>query len=206
MKRFLALTVLAAAMTLGVGCGTTPTYVNIPSQRGDVAGNNPNSSAARKAETAALEAVLAQRAEPGQVAIVLPEGTDLETYQRVIADLGDRAAAPAGIIEELQAEAAAAAAEQAGEDAEDEAEVEEDPAPPAIEIPTVTIGQVDAISVEQIRLRGWDGEVDITRPLDGERRQLVTVKVNYAPFGGWGALDVRVWQVAPEELLRMRQQ
>src|SRR5690606_41740188 len=48
---------------------------------GDVARNNANESHVQRTIVAALDAVLENRPEQGQVYLVLPEGSELQTYE-----------------------------------------------------------------------------------------------------------------------------
>ena len=67
--------------------------------------------------------------------------------------------------------------------------------------PFVTDGPL--FTVAAIRVRGVEGQVDITRPVPGGGRQLVTVYCKYY-FDGWHARKIRPWQVpvgqAPTEV------
>ena len=74
----------------------------------------------------------------------------------------------------------AAVANQAGEDVLTPADTQ--PAPAA------------TLTVEQVRIRGWDAEVDVLRPSTGTVRRLVTVSLKYEPFSGWSARSTRTWR------------
>lgn len=61
--------------------------------------------------------------------------------------------------------------------------------------------------VKGVRIRGYDGDVDIVRPAkglaDGRTRQLVTVDLKYYIPGGWGHTRLRVWKADVEDALRL---
>ena len=82
--------------------------------------------------------------------------------------------------------------------------VGEDAVPPSDE----DVETQATLTVKQVRIRGWDAEVDLLRPGPGGVRQLATVYVEYAPLGDWAAKRVRTWRgpastltesAAPEE-------
>ncbi|HEX7008336.1 MAG TPA: hypothetical protein VF184_00045 [Phycisphaeraceae bacterium] len=60
------------------------------------------------------------------------------------------------------------------------------------------------LEVKQIRIRGWQGEVDLVRPYpygQGEVQQLVTVYLDYAPFSGWTFNRIRSWRSGTQAAL-----
>lgn len=72
-----------------VGCST---YVNIPPQRGDhLAYHNPNSSGVSDIIVAGLRAAFEQRPVSGAYQVILPQGTQPETYAKLLPRLGDAA-------------------------------------------------------------------------------------------------------------------
>lgn len=86
----LPLFLFATVLTLFLisGCSL---YVNIPEQSGDVARNDPNLKAVGKAQEAALHHLYQQRSFTQPVQIMLPEGTTPETYQAMMAQIGELA-------------------------------------------------------------------------------------------------------------------
>ncbi|MAX24665.1 MAG: hypothetical protein CMJ19_09195 [Phycisphaeraceae bacterium] len=61
--------------------------------------------------------------------------------------------------------------------------------------------------VKGIRIRGYEGEVDIVRPAvglpDGRTEQLVTVDLKYYITGGWSHVRLRVWKAPVEDAMRI---
>ena len=84
MLRLTALSFLAA---LTVGCGG-PANVNVPAMKSDMAINDPNAKAVKRAEVAAVRYTLEQRPIPGGFTLQLPEGTLDETYTEVLPAIG----------------------------------------------------------------------------------------------------------------------
>ena len=78
---------MAAAILLS-GCST---YVNIPSQVGDVADNNPNALTVREVEIEVISGMLAEEGIDTKYQIRLPEGTSPVHYNMVTTKLGDNA-------------------------------------------------------------------------------------------------------------------
>ena len=86
IRAMATLLILTVAMT-----ACTP-YVNIPGQRGDtLASHNPNSNYIQDAIISSLKAVTTYRPVDGQYQIILPEGTDAQTYAKLLPQLGDQA-------------------------------------------------------------------------------------------------------------------
>ena len=50
------------------------------------------------------------------------------------------------------------------------------------------------LGVEQIRIRGWDAEVDVLKPSTGGVQQIVTVYLRRAPTAGWTVERTRTWR------------
>lgn len=48
--------------------------------------------------------------------------------------------------------------------------------------------------VEQIRIRGWDAQVDVLKPATGNVQQVVTVYLRNAPTAGWTVERTRTWR------------
>lgn len=162
MKRTSVLTSCVALLLLiAVGCSRP--YVNIPSQRGDVAAHDPNANNVRNAEVTALRAVMLDRPIEGPVLIKLPPGTSSLTYAAVAPQVSEFALTPQD------------------EDA--------------------TAAGLPVLEVRQLRIRGWDGEVDIIRPSYDGGEQLITVTIKYAPFSGWTSSFIRTWRGNVEETL-----
>ncbi len=78
---------IVPVLALLTGCTT---YINIPPQPGDLAVHNPNNGTVREVESTGLAAVLAGRSAGQRLGVKLPEGTDAETYKRIITPLGDK--------------------------------------------------------------------------------------------------------------------
>jgi hypothetical protein len=78
---------------LSVGC-TTPTYVNVPAQRGDTALNGVNSSPVRQASAAAVTASQGATGPAGNYEVILPDGATPETYAAVVERLPGQALLP----------------------------------------------------------------------------------------------------------------
>lgn len=53
--------------------------------------------------------------------------------------------------------------------------------------------------LEQVRIRGWNAEVDVRRPVAGGAQQTVTIYLRRSPFTGWTVEYTRPWRgaVAP---------
>lgn len=152
MLRFpVALAVLSVAALLQA-CAA-PTYINIPSQRGDTAFHSPNGPSVVAVETAALASIVSEQ-EPGPYEFVLPKGTTVEVYSEVANLLGPDAIIPA-----------------------------EDGAGPASDFPMY--------EARGIRIRGGSAEVDVIRPGTLSDYQLVEVRLEWSPFGGWNVTDKR---------------
>ena len=84
MLRLVALTI---AVSLTVGCGG-PANVNVPGFKGDIAINDPNAEAVKRAEVAAVRYTLERRPITGGFTLQLPEGTLDETYTEVLPAIG----------------------------------------------------------------------------------------------------------------------
>lgn len=50
--------------------------------------------------------------------------------------------------------------------------------------------------LEQVRIRGWNAEADVRRPIGGEAQQVVTVYLRRSPFTGWTVEYTRPWRGA----------
>ena len=87
-----------ALLIMGLGftaSGCNPyTYINIPEQDGDLARHNPNSPTVRQLESVALNALLARSPIDGPFMVVLPQGSDILSYERVLPTVSDRAVPP----------------------------------------------------------------------------------------------------------------
>ena len=91
--------VLAAGLLVGTLAGSLtgcvrPTYVNIPSQRGDLASNNPNTTNIRVLMAEAIRAAIDYEQYEQPFVVVLPEGSDQLTYERVVNRIGGGAVTP----------------------------------------------------------------------------------------------------------------
>ncbi len=94
MRLFPFVTALALAFALS-GCAS-PTYINIPAERGDAAFHSPNGRTVVALSTQALDAVATASPTPLAYEFVLPRGATIESYAAVAEQLGDLAIIPAG--------------------------------------------------------------------------------------------------------------
>ena len=86
---------LFLAMLVAVGaCGPMP-WVNIPAQQGDVAINNPNYNTALTVAAHAIRAAERRNPIDEPYIVLLPEGTNAESYAKVLRRLGHERARPA---------------------------------------------------------------------------------------------------------------
>ena len=85
MQRIL---VLLLAVTCLNGCVV---YANIPGQAGDTAINSPNARDVRNAMAAGVRTLVDDRPIAGEFAVVLPEGSEPDTYDQVVARVGEQA-------------------------------------------------------------------------------------------------------------------
>ncbi len=70
------------------GCST---YVNIPPQTGDVAGNDPNVVDVVSVQAKAIRAVIEERPSATKYRFILPPGSNTRSYAQVQEELGDLA-------------------------------------------------------------------------------------------------------------------
>lgn len=95
-KRFAG--VMVGGLTLGValagGLGGCTSYTNVAERESYNDGQDPNSRTASSAARTALEWVTLRHGTPGAYAINLPEGTSLETADRIAEALGPNAVIP----------------------------------------------------------------------------------------------------------------
>lgn len=66
--------------------------------------------------------------------------------------------------------------------------------PDAVSASNTEAEPLSTVEVRQVRIRGWEGQVDIVRPNASGTRQLFTVHLEYAPFSGWSAKRIRPWR------------
>lgn len=202
-------TVLMAALA---GCST---YVNIPPQTGDMAGNNPNVDGVVEVQTVALRAMVERTLITGPFKLILPAGTTAETYAAIDKELGGKAVYDAP---PPAAKAAKSAAKPSDADANDApgpagSPAEPDPLllgdPTELERAAEAAGQptapLPAIEVRQIRIRGYRAEVDIIRPSDvtepDSPKVLFTVYEKWVPFDGWIFQRAQPWRIPVEDAL-----
>ncbi len=95
------LLVLCSVVLLCVvsGCRTTPTYINIPHQSGDVAWSDPNTGTVIQLMSTSLSAVLEREPIKGAFDVLLPEGSTTQTYQQVVMNVGGGAVTPETVRE-----------------------------------------------------------------------------------------------------------
>lgn len=84
--------VLTAAF-LTLGC-SAPSYVNIPPQPGDLARGNPNAKDVREIMALAVDAAVQRERLDGAFEVLLPEGADQITYEKVVLRVGGGAITP----------------------------------------------------------------------------------------------------------------
>lgn len=77
-------TLVALALFLAIFAAGCATYVNIPSNTGDVAIHNPNEANVQNVEIAAVRAALSERPIDEPFEVVLPPGTLPLTYDMVL--------------------------------------------------------------------------------------------------------------------------
>lgn len=75
------LPLVAASMA---GCSGTMTYINVPGDGKDVAGNNANTFNVRKVETLALQEAILRWTPKAPFTILLPDGTRRSQYQDIV--------------------------------------------------------------------------------------------------------------------------
>ncbi len=80
-------------MAFALGC-STPTYINIPEQDGDLARGNPNADDVRDLMVAAIEATVEHEMLDGVFEVILPQGSNQQTYQHVVFEVGGGAITP----------------------------------------------------------------------------------------------------------------
>lgn len=79
---------LASILSLGAGCST---YVNIPRQTGDVAGNDPNVTDVVTVQARAIKAVIEDRPSPAKHRFELVPQSNARSYEIAATELGDLA-------------------------------------------------------------------------------------------------------------------
>ncbi len=89
IRPFVAAPFALLALTLLPACQQSFAYINIPADRGDVAGNDANGGNVPAIESAALKAMAADRKAKAPVTLLLPPGSTYATYQKVAAKAGD---------------------------------------------------------------------------------------------------------------------
>ncbi|MEM8494634.1 MAG: hypothetical protein AAF663_04530, partial [Planctomycetota bacterium] len=75
------------------GC-STPSYVNIPGQSGDVARNNPNAGDVVTIMCKAISAAVEAEGLEGVYEVLLPAESNQQTYQQVVVAVGGGAITP----------------------------------------------------------------------------------------------------------------
>ncbi len=61
-------------------------------------------------------------------------------------------------------------------------------------MPTDDAEPASTLTVEQVRIRGWDAEVDALKPVSGNIRRLVTVYLKHRPMSDWTVKRLRTWR------------
>lgn len=64
---------------------------------------------------------------------------------------------------------------------------------------------IPIFEVRQVRVRGWNAQVDVIRPVsqdDPGRLELITAYLKSYPVGGWAVQNLRVWRGSLENALR----
>ena len=184
-RRYLPAWLLALLCLTLTSCST---YVNIPAQTGDVAQNNPNVTDVVTVQAVALRAVYDDRPPPGKFQVVLPTGSTPQTYQRVIAALGDQATwTHPGTKTDI--------------------DVTDGDKQPTDADARAALQKLPTLAVRQVLIRGWYATVDIARPVNLAQpespAELVTANLRWFFFDGWYVQGpVRVWRIPVEDALK----
>lgn len=177
--RLLLLTVLLFTLHAG-GCAT-PRWITASDTHPDDAVNGKH---VRRALVAAVHKAAGYEAGATPYELVLPRGTNPETYAEVTHTLGPDALVPAG-IPAVAVDPSTGKAER-----RDKAVLEAE----KLALPEAApAGDFPVYHVRALRLSGQTGEVDVVRPLKSGRRVL-TVGLDLDPGYGWRATDVRLWR------------
>lgn len=156
------------------GCST---YVNIPPQTGDVAGNDPNVIDVVTVQAKALKAVIEDRPSTRmKYMFFLPPGSNTQSYAVVQEELGDLATHGLKL-------------------------------PDASSIPVEgDVVKPPPAQVRQVMVRGWTAQIDIVRPSDpnvpGTPLQLVTAYLKWHFFDGWYVQRLHAWHIPVDSALQ----
>jgi len=166
---------LLAFITTFTGCST---YVNIPPQTGDVAGNDPNVLDVVTVQAMAIRAVIEDRPSKRKYVFMLPPGSNTTSYRQVEEELGDLATHGLSLPDANSANSANVEGQAVK--------------PPPVE-------------VRQVMIRGWTSQIDIIRPSDpntsGTPLQLVTVYLKWQFFDGWTVQRMHAWHIPVDAAL-----
>ncbi len=86
--------VLAALVVCVLGGCNLPAYINIPSQNSDVAWSDPNLAIVRNVQVASIQHVAEKYLAGQRFQIILPDGSNVKTYDDVAAAVGAQAVSP----------------------------------------------------------------------------------------------------------------
>lgn len=152
------------------GCST---YVNIPPQTGDMAGNDPNVVDVVTVQAKALRAVIEDRPSKMKYVFMLPPGSNTQSYRHVSEELGDLATHGMSLPDGNKASSDAIK-------------------PPPAEVRQVMIrgwtAQIDIV-------RPSDPNVT------GSTLQLVTVYFKWQFFDGWYVQRLHAWHIPVDAAL-----
>jgi hypothetical protein len=175
--RTLAIALLALSLFTFTACST---YVNIPPQTGDVAGNDPNVTDVVTVQAKALRAVILDRPAKQTFVFMLPPGSNTRSYAQVQEELGDLA------VHGIKLPDASAAA---GSD---------------------NVATSPLVEVRQVMIRGWTAQVDVVRPSDPTNPQsvlqMVTVYLKWQFFDDWYVQRLHPWNMPVDDALRRSRQ
>lgn len=90
----LRLSFFCAALAIALAGCQGPSYVNIPAQPGDVAGNDPNSDVVREVVAEAVRGLLLEVPLDAPVAISLPAGSSVLSHADIARRVGEQAVSP----------------------------------------------------------------------------------------------------------------
>lgn len=191
---------VAMVSVLGLASlGGCATYVNVPEIGGDtVAAHDVNWNYVADAMVVAANAVIADRPINRPFLVVLPKGSTVLTYNRVLPKLGENAT---WLGPELSG------VPDAGKDAEKDPKSKAKSDATTIVPPPATM-PVDrpVIDINQVRIRGWTAQIDIIRPWNADQpegvRQVVTTDLKWDPVSHWQVEQLRVWRTSVDTALR----
>lgn len=190
---------LAATVVLVATLGGCAAYVNVPAIGGDtVAAHETNWRYVADAMAVGANAVVVDRPINRPFLVVLPKGSTVLTYNRVLPQLGANATwlGPDAAGEASPVDPAATAATAPASKAALDVIV-----PPPATMPV----DRPVVDVRQVRIRGWTAQIDVVRPLDGDQpqgvHQVVTAYLKWDPVSHWQAEQIRAWRTSVDTAL-----